>query len=124
MVLVWHLPTGKETMNSSMRVACKDGNEVVGFYEINSFPGCPQIAISNHAFINPKYRNKGYGKIFHAKRLREIKELGFDYILCSVKANNVFQKKILRRFGWSRFSVFPNKETGNFVELWGRSTEL
>ena len=109
-------------MNNSMRVACKDGKEVVGFYEINSFPGCPQIAVSNHAFINPKHRNRGFGKVFHAQRLVQIKELGFDYTLCTVKQDNVFQKKILTRFGWKYLDDFRNTETGNVVEVWGKAT--
>ena len=107
-------------MNASMRVACKDGQKVVGFYEINSLPGCPQVAVSNHAFINPAFRNNGYGKRYHGERLANLKELGYDYVVCTVKADNVFQKKILTRFGWKFLDQFLNKDTGNVVELYGK----
>lgn len=93
---------------------------VVGFYEINSFPGCPQIAVSNHAFILPGEHKKGYGTKFHGQRLKEMKELGFDYVLCTVATQNEFQKKILRGFAWKWLSSFSNKETGSVVELWGK----
>ncbi len=107
-------------MNNSMRVACKDGKKIVGFWEVNSLPGCPQIAVSNHVFINLPYRNQGYGKRYHAERLKNLKELGFNYVLCTVRADNVFQRKILSRFGWKLFDVFNNKETTNDVMIYGK----
>lgn len=107
-------------MNASMRVACKDGEKVIGFYEVNSLPGCPQVAVSNHAFINPAFRNCGYGKRYHGERLTKLKELGFNYVICTVKSDNVFQLKILDRFGWKRLDFFHNKETGNDVQIWGK----
>lgn len=108
-------------MNASMRVACKDGKKVVGFYEINSLPGCPQVAVSNHAFISLEHRNNGYGKRYHGERLAHLKELGFNYVICTVKKDNVFQKKILVRFAWKLLDSFVNKETGNEVEVYGKS---
>lgn len=107
-------------MNNSMRVSCKDGKKVIGYWEVNSLPGCPQVAVSNHAFINPAYRNQGYGKIYHAERLRTLKELGFNYVLCTVKTNNIFQIKILQRFGWKLFDGFHNSETDNDVLFYGK----
>jgi hypothetical protein len=55
-----------------MRYADERGT---GFYELNPFPGCNQIVVSNHAFIYPAYRNGGwdgkkYGQLQHKERLR------------------------------------------------------
>ena len=102
------------------RVACKDGDKVVGFYDINAFPGCNQVAVSNHAFIVPSERKKGYGTRFHKERLDQMVEMGYDYSLCTVKDNNTFQLLILEGAGWDHLSTFRNSETGSMVQLWGR----
>ena len=102
------------------RVACKDGDKVVGFYDINAFPGCNQIAVSNHAFIVPSERKKGYGTRFHKERLAVMEEMGYDYTLCTVKEANTPQLLILAAAGWEHLTTFPNSETGSVVQLWGR----
>ena len=103
-----------------MRFSCQVDGKVVGFYEINAFPGNNQICVSNHAFILPQHRKLGYGDFFHKERLQKMRELGYNLALCTVKNDNHPQKKILCNNGWQRNdeSSFLNKETGNECELW------
>ena len=60
-----------------------------GFYELNPFPGSNQVVVSNHAFIFPKFRGKGFGKIQHMERLIKARELGYDLIVCTVRATKL-----------------------------------
>ena len=67
-----------------MRFANEDG-----YCELNSFPGCNQIVVSNHAFIYPEKRGKGLGSKNHKLRVERAKFLGYDYFICTVKADNI-----------------------------------
>lgn len=40
-----------------------------GYCELNPFPGCSQIVVSNHAFIYPEKRGKGNGSVNHKLRV-------------------------------------------------------
>lgn len=94
-----------------------------GFYELNPFPGCNQIVISNHSCIKKEKRGQGLGTIEHKYRLEHIKELGYDYAICTVKSDNVPQIKILIKAGWKWLDSFHNKETENDVQIFGKVIE-
>ena len=90
----------------------------VGFCELNDFPGCNVIVVSNHAFIYPDKRGKGHGHKNHELRVERAKYLGYDLIMCTVRANNIAEKKILTKHKWKLLHTFNNKQTSNAVELW------
>lgn len=89
--------------------------------ELTSFPGCAQIAVSHNAFTLPKYRGQGKGLGSHISRLRIAKDMGYDYMLCTVKADNIAQIKILKNAQWTKLAAFESSYTTNVVELWGKS---
>lgn len=89
-----------------------------GFCELNPFPGCNQIVVSNHAFIFPEKRGKGEGRKNHQLRVQRAKDLGYDLVLCTVRSNNVRELAILTTEKWEKLTTFKNSETGNMVELW------
>ena len=91
-----------------------------GFFELNPFPGCNQIVISNHSWIDHKYRGQGIGHTEHEARLKEIERLGYDYVMCTVKSDNAAQIKILEKHGWTYLHQFTNRETGNTVHIYGK----
>lgn len=91
-----------------------------GFYELNPLPGCNQVVVSNHALIYKEHRGKGIGQIQHHERLEKARELGYDLMLCTVKADNEAEKHILNKMGWAHLTSFSNTETGNTVELWSK----
>lgn len=91
-----------------------------GHYELNPFPGCSQVIVSNHAFIEPRARGKGLGRSQHVTRLGEAERLGYDYILCTTRADNVQENRILRLYGWSLHANFTNSESGAELYLWGK----
>lgn len=91
-----------------------------GFYELNKFPGCNQIVVSNHAFIYEHMRGKGLGQLQHGERLDKAQELGYDYMLATAVSTNEVEKHILAKNGWKKLDEFRSTETGRVVELWGR----
>jgi GNAT superfamily N-acetyltransferase len=91
-----------------------------GFYELNPFPGCNQIVVSNHSWVAPEHRGKGLGTVIHKERLDVMKVLGYDYAICTVKLGNVAQINILNKNGWKCLDEFLNRETGNTVLVFGR----
>ena len=92
-----------------------------GFWELNPFPGCNQIVVSNHSFIYPQYRGVGIGSEEHKDRLKTIQGLGYDYVVCSVTEDNAAQKAILAKNGWKPLDEFFNTETGRRVCLFGKT---
>ena len=95
----------------------------VGFFELNPFPGCNQIVVSNHSFIRKNLRGNGLGSTEHGNRLSLIKELGYNYSLCTVKDCNVPQIKILEKFGWKLLDTFFNEETESKIRIYGKNIQ-
>mgnify|MGYP003394400792 CR=1 FL=1 len=95
-----------------------------GWYELNPFPGCNQIAVSNHAFIYPRYRGLGHGKQQHLERLQNAKDQGYNYIICTVNSANSEELAILNKNGWQQLDSFVNIETTNNIQIFGKSLEL
>ncbi len=92
-----------------------------GYCELNSFPGCNQIVVSNHAFIYPEKRGKGLGNENHKLRVERAKFMGYDYLLCTVKADNHRELSILNKNNFKELDEFLNTETGNLVKLFGKN---
>lgn len=91
-----------------------------GFYELNPFPGCNQIVVSNHAFIYPEVRSKGLGTHYNGIRVKQAKFLGYNYLMCTVISTNYPQLKIMKKNGFKELDEFYNKETGNTVKIFGK----
>ncbi|GAG53067.1 unnamed protein product [marine sediment metagenome] len=91
-----------------------------GYGELNNFPGCNQLTVSNHAFIFPKDRGKGNGSENHKLRLKRAKSLGYDYIMCTVIHTNTPELRILKKNNWKELDRFKNKESGNTVIIFGK----
>lgn len=89
--------------------------------EIDTLPGCTQVAISHGVFVPLGERGKGKGKAAQAARLSVLKEgLGYDYAICTVDLKNEVQLKVLTEAGWSYLTSFPSSKTGNNVAIFGR----
>jgi L-amino acid N-acyltransferase YncA len=91
-----------------------------GYCELNSFPGCNQIIVSNHAFIYHDKRGKGLGNQNHELRIERAKFLGYDYLLCTVKSNNLPELAILKKNNFKELDEFLNTETGTMVKIFGK----
>ncbi len=92
-----------------------------GYRELHSFPGCNQIVISNHAHIYPEFRGKGHGTIENKAQVTRAADMGYDYIMCTVRSCNVPQIKILEKNGWKHLDTFTNTQTENEILIYGRA---
>lgn len=91
------------------------------FGEVDSLPGCSQIAVSHSVFVPDSLRGKGKGKL--ANKLRQeyfSDELGYDYTICTVADQNEAQIQIMCDNGWTRFDTFVSRKTGNIVHIFGK----
>lgn len=96
-------------------------NGVVG--ELDSLPGCTQVAVSHAVFVPASQRGQGKGKAANERRLRNAYDLGYDYIMCTSDAANVAQNQLLVANGWKSFDRFVSRKTGHTVLLWGKILE-
>jgi predicted GNAT superfamily acetyltransferase len=92
-----------------------------GYCELNPFPGCSQIVVSNHAFIYPNHRGKGKGRSNHKLRVERATFMGYDYLMCTVRADNTKELLILGKNGFKELDTFVNTNTGNRVKIFGKS---
>lgn len=92
--------------------------------EVDSLPGCSQIAVIHSAFVVPEERNKGVGYKAHLERIEQLwGELNYDAAICTVDATNEAERKILRASGWTNLSMFESRKTGHNVCLfWKKLT--
>jgi RimJ/RimL family protein N-acetyltransferase len=88
-----------------------------GFYEFNPFPGCNQIVVSNHSFVDPSFRGKGHGTSVARKRLAHANSLGYDLVLATVQAQNTPQIKIMEHLRWKPLVSFVSRVSEKEVIL-------
>ncbi len=103
--------------------ALTEGNPLgkpVGYYELNNFPGCNQLVVSNHSCIFPEYRGKGLGQALSEEKIALAKSEGYDYMMATVVATNERQLRIMENNGWTKLDTFFNRESGNEVIIFGR----
>lgn len=88
--------------------------------EVDSLPGCSQVAVSHAVYVPMELRGKGLGKQANDSRLQFLKEhLGYDYTLCTVDMANEAQIKILIGNGWRFLDNFRSSKTGHLVGIYG-----
>ena len=98
------------------------GKIPIGHYELNPFPGSNQIVVSSHAFIKKEYRGNGHGRQAALDRLEKARELDYDYVLATVRADNEAQLKIMRSIaGWDKLDSFTSKVSDVEIFLFGCS---
>ena len=88
--------------------------------EFTPLPGCNQVVVSHGMFMKPEFRGNGLGKSEQKASLDEMKFLGYDYAICTVRADNDAQKKILLDSGWRQLDSFVSSYTMNGVLIFGR----
>lgn len=91
------------------------------FGEITTLPGCSQVAVS-HAVYTPKYRRgKGFGTAALIKRIAYARdELGYNFMICTVRLENTAEIKVLAGQGFFRLSKFLSSNSGEEIGIFGR----
>lgn len=94
-----------------------------GAYEVGSLPSQPQVAHCHGFHVRRELRGKGYGHTLKAHQNRTLRQLGYDFAVCTVCASNTAQKRILATGGWRELAHFVSSKTGERVELWGHAVD-
>ena len=109
---------GGSGMVEDIQVRYDDSN-----YSLAGLPGCPAVAISHYAYVNPEHRGKGVGQLRHEERLRIAEVAGCGLIICTVNSTNDVEKHILSKNGWDHLTTFRNEHQDSWVELWGKTLD-
>lgn len=94
-------------------------SNIFGACELDSIPGCSQLAISHGVFVLPTYRGAGLGAANHKLRLDRARQLHYDCVIATVDAANEKEKRNLLEHGWTKLHSFKNSKTEHTVEIWG-----
>lgn len=90
-----------------------------GAFEVESLPGQAQVAICHSFFVKADRRNQHHGHALKALQNIIIKEMNFDYAICTVSSKNEAQKKVLTKAGWMFLTNFENRRLNEITEIWG-----
>ena len=88
-----------------------DGDEMIYQDQITGIPGNRHVAILSHVWLHERFRGKGIGARLHRERLRRARAQGFSVTLCTVRADNEPQMKILRKHGWKEIYTVSNTDS-------------
>ena len=95
-----------------MRFANEDG-----FCELNPFPACKWLGVSNYAYVYPNKRGCGKGTNNHKLRIKRAKEMGYCSVICTVASINIPEKKILSKESWKHIHTFQTHDNTT-IEIW------
>lgn len=89
---------------------------------LTPLPGCPAVVVSHDVYVTEQNRGKGVGTAANSVRTEIAHELGYDVILCTVRADNEPQKKLLKKNNWNRVHSFQSSRNQAWLEIWLRNT--
>jgi L-amino acid N-acyltransferase YncA len=102
-----------------MRMSNKEGTATA---EVDSLPGCSQIAVIHSAFVVPEARRNRVGHEAHEERLERLRgEFNYDAAIATVALSNEPELKILRRAGWKQVGQFFSRKTERHVGVFFRT---
>lgn len=90
-----------------------------GVFSIEPLPSQPQVAHCHNFFVMSDRRGHGRGHALKERQMMTLRNLGYDFAICTVDSQNAAQKKVLSKAGWPRMAPFSNSKTGGQTEVWG-----
>lgn len=98
-----------------MRYACK-----YGFFEIDSMPNQPSLALCHSFVVYEEYRGRGHGAELKQRQEDVLIDSGYTAAICTVQSSNTAQLKILNRFNWRQIDLFQDARNGQtvFTYMW------
>lgn len=91
----------------------------VGAFEVHSLPSQCQVAICHGFYVKPKHRGCGAAHDLKMYQNTIVRQLGYDYAICTVAAANMAQKTVLTKAGWRKLDEFFSQRQNETIELWG-----
>ena len=91
----------------------------IGAFEVDIYPGQPQVAHCHGFFVLPELRARGAAHDLKELQSEMLKALLIDYATCTVRTDNEAQKRVLVKAGWTKLASFFDRRQNTQVELWG-----
>ena len=91
-----------------------------GAFCISPLPGNGQVAVTHNAFIKRGHRGQGKGHDLKLQQLILLEKEHYNYTICTVRADNEPQRKVLIKHGYKLLDSFISEQTDARTELWGR----
>lgn len=92
-----------------------------GAFHIEPAPSQPQLAHCHGFFVRHDMRGRGHGSVLKEQQMKCLKNLGYDFAICTVDGQNQAQITILEQAGWQMLVEFNNSKTGGTTMLWGKA---
>jgi len=77
-----------------------------GYFEIDSMPNQPGLALCHSFVVFGSLRGRGYGHKLKAHQEFELIKLGYSAAICTVQSTNKAQIAILEKFNWKLSAEF------------------
>lgn len=90
----------------------------LGVFEIDSLPSQVQVAVCHGFYVHEQLRGKGHASALHVIQIKELRNLGYDYAICTVSGINPAQSKAIANAGWTLTNTFYNRRIGQKTEVW------
>lgn len=87
--------------------------------EASPLPGTPDVVVS-HGVYSHNGIGTGAGRRANRMRLRQLYDLGYSAVMCTVDASNAQQINILRKEGWIESAAFISRRTQHGVVVFFR----
>jgi RimJ/RimL family protein N-acetyltransferase len=90
----------------------------IGVFEIDSLPSQVQVGVCHGFFVHEHKRGQGLASVLHARQIKELRDLGYDYAICTVSGENPAQSKAIKNAGWTLTNTFFNRRICQKTEVW------
>lgn len=91
-----------------------------GAFYVSPLPGNSQVAVTHGTFVPKRLRRKGKGHELKMQQLIALEKDQYNYTLCTVRADNEAQRRVLKKAGYRLLDSFTSHQTDALTELWGR----
>ena len=82
-----------------------------GAASADPLPGTGEVYHVHGFYVEHNHRNQGLGKKYHKERLDYFeRDLCITTLTCVVRADNIAELKIMKRFSWEQLGAFRNTE--------------
>jgi hypothetical protein len=115
-----HVTLGRYTLRSQDTGLIGRPDVPIGSFTITELPGNGDVFMPIHVHIDKRFRGYGLGKLLNGIRIDVARKVDASAMLCSVRADNEIERKILFAQGWKQSGEFKHKTQHHTVEIWIR----
>lgn len=91
------------------------GKKRVARWSLVEMPGCCAVCIYTGAFVEPKFREKGFGGCINDLAIAIARHDKYTVMIATDVTDNYPQQKIFSANGWKEFYKFKNIKTDNEI---------